>query len=193
MAYLPIFTCAIPILCLQRDLINMENIFAGKQRNIFKSETKIVNLSTYIGKNAKVMKGYLIPEDIFNLIEEPTVASREKIIQASRRGVAREDFNSFARSIHQSVANLSKIIPASYSTLTKKATFDKATSEHIFKLAELYAYGRDIFGDVNTFNHWLQRESKPLGSVTPYSLLDTGYGIGLVMEELGRIDHGIFA
>lgn len=149
-------------------------------------------MSIGIGKYTN-MKRYPVPKDVLSLVKEPTVAYRSGIIRASRRGVARTDFVDFVRSIKQSVASMARIIPASYSTLTKKNTFDQATSERIFELAELYARGKDVFGDIDKFNAWLQRISKPLGNVTPYSLLDTSHGIDLVGEELGRIDHGVFA
>jgi uncharacterized protein (DUF2384 family) len=35
--------------------------------------------------------------------------------------------------------------------------------------------------------------SVPLGSIKPKELLDTTYGINMVADELGRIEHGIFA
>ncbi|MBX2844896.1 MAG: MbcA/ParS/Xre antitoxin family protein [Saprospiraceae bacterium] len=119
--------------------------------------------------------------------------NRHAVIAAAREGVTRKDFFAFAKFISQSVAALAEIIPASYSTLTKKKVYDKETSERIFELAEVYTIGKEVFGSIPTFNKWLARKSLPLGGVTPFSLLDTSYGISLVKEEIGRIDHGVLA
>ncbi len=134
----------------------------------------------------------LTPSDVLGL-QEPFSAYSLQMITASREGVSRLDFVDFASKIKHSVQSLSAIIPASYSSLTKKKVYNLETSERIFELAELYAYGRDVFGTIENFNSWLYTESLPLGGQTPFSLLDTSFGIGMVKQELGRIDHGIFA
>jgi len=81
--------------------------------------------------------------------------NRHAVIVAARNGVKRTDFIAFAKLISQSVAALAEIIPASYSTLTKKRVYDKETSERIFEIAELYSLGKEVFGSISTFNNWL--------------------------------------
>lgn len=134
----------------------------------------------------------LTPSDVLAL-QEPFSAYTLQMISASREGVSRQDFIDFASRIKHSIQSLSSIIPASYSSLTKKKVYNLETSERIFELAELYAYGRDVFGTIENFNSWLHTESLPLGGQAPFSLLDTSFGISMVKHELGRMDHGIFA
>lgn len=57
----------------------------------------------------------------------------------------------------------------------------------------LCKFGEDVFGDKDVFQAWLHDKSIPLGNFTPISLLDTSFGIVMVKEELGRIQHGVFA
>lgn len=57
----------------------------------------------------------------------------------------------------------------------------------------LCKFGEDVFGDKDVFQAWLHDKTIPLGNVTPISLLDTSFGIVMVKEELGRIQHGVFA
>ena len=99
----------------------------------------------------------------------------------------------FVKEVKQSVSALAEVIPASYSSLTKKDRYDKATSERMVELAEVFAQGTEVFGDVIKFNSWLESPSQPLGGVTPFSLLDTSIGISLVKDELGKIDYGLIA
>ena len=55
----------------------------------------------------------------------------------------------------------------------------------------LYKYGVEMFGDKDNFNTWLNSKSIPLGGSKPKDLLDTKFGISMVKDELGRIEHGI--
>lgn len=134
----------------------------------------------------------ITPNDVLAM-SEPIYSYGFDLIVASREGVLRTDFVEFAKNIKHSMQSLSSIIPASYSSLTKKKVFDLETSERIFELAELYARGKDVFGSIDTFNDWLHTVSIPLGGESPFSLLDTSFGIEIVKNEIGRIDHGVFA
>lgn len=139
------------------------------------------------------MQDYKItPAETLQVAESSSSYSM-KMIQSSRIGVTRKDFLEFVRQIRQSIQSLSAIIPASYSSLTKKKVFDQETSERIFEIAQIYAIGIDVFGDLDRFNDWLHSVSVPLGGVTPFSLLDTGFGFDLVKKEISRIDYGIFS
>lgn len=57
----------------------------------------------------------------------------------------------------------------------------------------LYKKGIDVFGVKENFYTWMDTVSVALGGVKPKDLLDTNFGITMVYDELGRIEHGIFA
>ncbi|MCH7409706.1 MbcA/ParS/Xre antitoxin family protein [Belliella sp. DSM 111904] len=57
----------------------------------------------------------------------------------------------------------------------------------------LFKFGEKVFGSMDLFRGWLHDSSIPLGGTSPISLLDTTFGIDLVHDELGRIQHGIFS
>lgn len=132
-------------------------------------------------------------EPLLWVVHDPTAAYEGDIISSIRRGITRKQFMAFVKEVKQTVSALAEVIPASYSSLTKKDRYDKATSERMVELAEIFAQGIEVFGDVIKFNSWLESSSHPLGGVTPFSLLDTSIGISLVKDELGRIDHGLIA
>ena len=138
------------------------------------------------------MPRYIKPQDVLR-VQDPSFAYGMNLIESARQGVSRADFVDFAKRIKRSVQSLARIIPASYSSLSKKQSFDLKTSERILAIAEVYALGIEVFGDIDRFNHWLNAISLPLGGKTPFSILDTSFGIELVKKEIGRIDHGIFA
>jgi len=74
----------------------------------------------------------------------------------------------------------------------KKHLFKPQHSEKIIELAEVTNYGNEVFDSKNEFYEWLKLPSIALGSMTPLELLMDSYGKEMVMEELSRIDQGIF-
>jgi len=65
-------------------------------------------------------------------------------------------------------------------------------SEHIIQLFELFNKGLDTFGLLDEFKRWLKSYNIGIDA-TPFDILDTITGIGLVMNELVRIDYGATA
>jgi len=65
-------------------------------------------------------------------------------------------------------------------------------SEHIIQLFELFNKGLDTFGSLNEFKGWLKSYNIGIDA-TPFDLLDTITGIGIVINELIRIDYGVTA
>jgi putative toxin-antitoxin system antitoxin component (TIGR02293 family) len=72
-------------------------------------------------------------------------------------------------------------------------SFDPIYSEKIILVELLYKKGIDVFGIEENFYTWMDTKSIALGGVKPKELLDTSFGLTMVYDELGRIEHGIFA
>lgn len=71
--------------------------------------------------------------------------------------------------------------------------FKPSHTEKILELAEVTQAGREVFGDAETFRHWLETPCFALGGHKPFDLLKNSYGKELVMGELHRIAHGVLA
>lgn len=78
----------------------------------------------------------------------------------------------------------------------------KAENEHLFKpihtekileMAEVVLFGQEVFDSNEQFSIWLHTPSFALSNMKPIELLKDSYGKELVMDELNRIDQGIFA
>jgi putative toxin-antitoxin system antitoxin component (TIGR02293 family) len=65
-------------------------------------------------------------------------------------------------------------------------------SEHIIQLFELFNKGLDTFGSLSEFKSWLNHYNPGIDAI-PFGLLDTITGIGIVFNELARIDYGATA
>ncbi len=75
----------------------------------------------------------------------------------------------------------------------KEYRFKPIHSEKILELAEITNLGREVFDSIEQFHLWLNTPSFALGNMKPVELLKNSYGKEMVMDELNRIDHGIFA
>ena len=71
--------------------------------------------------------------------------------------------------------------------------FDPIHSERIIVIELLYKKGIEVFGIEENFYTWMDTKSIALGGVKPKELLDTSFGISMVYDEIGRIEHGVFA
>jgi putative toxin-antitoxin system antitoxin component (TIGR02293 family) len=48
-----------------------------------------------------------------------------------------------------------------------------------------------VFGDKDRFLAWANQPSKALAGKKPLELLGSRFGIDLVLDELGRMEHGV--
>lgn len=65
-------------------------------------------------------------------------------------------------------------------------------SDRVAQLIRVYRRCRDVFRDDKKVSVWLKSPNYALGNVSPVSLLDTIPGMEIVLDELGRIEHGVF-
>lgn len=76
---------------------------------------------------------------------------------------------------------------------SENRTFKPLQSEKIMEIAEVSILGQEVFGDQEKFTLWFGRPSQALGGLSPKELVADSYGKQLVIDELQRIEHGIFA
>lgn len=72
-------------------------------------------------------------------------------------------------------------------------SFKPIHTEKIIELAEVTRLGKEVFDSTEQFYLWLNTPSFALGNLNPAELLKDSYGKEMVMNELNRIEHGIFA
>lgn len=71
----------------------------------------------------------------------------------------------------------------------KKLTTEK--SDHLVRLVKVYERATDVFGCRENAFRWVKTPCLAMGGEVPFNLLDTTEGADLVMDILGRIEHGI--
>lgn len=68
--------------------------------------------------------------------------------------------------------------------------FNVLEGELLLKLGRLFDFGEDVFEDMSEFMEWLTANSIGLKNKRPLDLINTSTGVGLVSDELMRIEHG---
>jgi putative toxin-antitoxin system antitoxin component (TIGR02293 family) len=71
--------------------------------------------------------------------------------------------------------------------------FNPTESEKILKLEQVYDWGKKVFGNIESFNRWIEKPAYGLDDQIPKVLMQTHGGLGLVEDELIRIAYGALA
>jgi putative toxin-antitoxin system antitoxin component (TIGR02293 family) len=132
-------------------------------------------------------------------ISYATVADNELyyLIHTTKRGV---DFNLFNRIFEANPFTMNEwsgFIHVSERTLQRyrkeKRSFDQVQSEKILEIVLLMNFGAEVLGSSEKFSSWLETNNLALGKIKPKELMDSSFGIGILKDELQRIEHGLLA
>lgn len=106
-------------------------------------------------------------------------------------------FNDMMQVAHYNKDYAANLLDVSYKTVSRyqkeKKKFSPLQSEFIVKTITLFHKGEMVFGNTDSFNHWLDKPSFGLGNKIPRNFITTVSGIGFIMDELNRIERGDLA
>lgn len=143
-------------------------------------------------------------EQPLNILEESTITYGTvddtnvfRLIDAIRSGINFPVFDTIAKQSSFTMNEWSGFLHLSERTMQRyqkeKKTFDPSSSEKIMEILLLTRMGTEVFGSSEKFTSWLETSNIALGSKKPKDFLDNTFGIGLLKDELTRIEHGILA
>ncbi|MGZ3813261.1 MAG: antitoxin Xre/MbcA/ParS toxin-binding domain-containing protein [Mucilaginibacter sp.] len=117
-------------------------------------------------------------------------------LDAIKKGLQPAAINDLIEITGATQTDVSKWLDITEPTLRKHIQNTKelnlGISEHIIQLFELFDKGLDTFGSLPEFKSWLKHYNTGIDAI-PFDILDTITGIGIVMNELIRIDYGATA
>ena len=117
-------------------------------------------------------------------------------ITVIRKGVSKKAIDKLMEITGITSNEMAFIIRLSDRTLRRyksQTLLNPEQSEKVVELARLYSRGEEAFGNLENFKEWMNSTVMALGNKRPKEFLDTSLGIDILMDELGRIEHGIFA
>lgn len=124
------------------------------------------------------------------------IHSEMDLYQLGKNGIPKQALRDLAEQTGMTMKTLAGILQISERTLQRKAESDllsEAISEHVIQIAQVFARGDEVFDSLEDFQIWLNTASVALGNKKPVELLSSRYGIGMILDELGRIEHGVFS
>lgn len=133
-----------------------------------------------------------ITESIFG---KKNIKSRNDFIRMSREGIPMSTLSKIQEITTLSIKEISQILPVSERQLTRYKSdhiLRKDISSHLIQLVELFERGFEVFGK-DKFPLWIRSEIRALGNQRPIDILDTPIGIQMVLDILGRIEHGVYS
>jgi putative toxin-antitoxin system antitoxin component (TIGR02293 family) len=122
--------------------------------------------------------------------------ARAEYIEVVQEGLPTYSVNEFVKLSKLTKKQVAKLIHLSDRTLQRNPPTKKLStgpSERLLELARLFYKGYEVFGSNEKFIQWLNRKSMALGGQRPMDLIGTGLGTEMVMDELMRIESGVFA
>ncbi|MBK9328190.1 MAG: DUF2384 domain-containing protein [Sphingobacteriales bacterium] len=118
------------------------------------------------------------------------------LIHKSRAGVDMARINQLAEIYNLSLKDIASILHLSERTLQRYSLselLNPESSERALRLQRLYERGAGVFGTLDNFIEWMKSPVLIFKNEKPISFLDTIFGFELLEDELGRIEHGVFA
>ena len=118
------------------------------------------------------------------------------LMKLGSRGVSKRALTNLANYLGLSTGQMAHLLPVSERTIQRhnaSAPFSRAVSEHLLHIAEVAAKGSEVFEDRDHLLSWLNQPSIALANEIPLHLLKSRFGADMVLEELGRMEHGIFS
>jgi putative toxin-antitoxin system antitoxin component (TIGR02293 family) len=117
-------------------------------------------------------------------------------VEMARKGISKKSLLRIAEISGVSIKDLAKMLPVSLRTIQRYNEgdlLDPHVSDRAILIAEVLVKGLEVLGSREKLQTWLQTPLSALGVRPPFSLLDTGIGARMVMDVLGRIEHGVFS
>lgn len=118
------------------------------------------------------------------------------LLELTRRGIPKKAMLNLVKKISitiQEFSNIMHISERTFQRFDENSLIKSEYSEKALELARLYVRGEEVFGSLDKFKLWIKTPTYVFKNQTPFALLDTSIGFDLVLKELGRIEHGIFA
>jgi putative toxin-antitoxin system antitoxin component (TIGR02293 family) len=155
-------------------------------------------------------------ESELNTAEEPVMFYNQvfqpELLMQSAKNFAPHDFSSRLNLVKKGITrqSLNNLMDATGLSLTEMASYmhmsertlrnyspdtrlGSEPSERALEIATLYEKGKEVFGNVAAFKDYMDATIPALGFRKPKEFLDTSMGIAFLMDELGRIQHGVLS
>ena len=151
-----------------------------------------------LGIARRILMHYATMEKILGgkQVLHKNIKSKKDLIILGTKGVSKNALLSLMEHLKLTIPQMAVLLSISKRSIYRyspQQPFNRYISEHILLIAEVVVKGSEVFRDIDTLRQWLNLPNKALGNELPINLLNSSFGIEMLMQELGRIEHGIIA
>lgn len=117
------------------------------------------------------------------------------LILLTRSGIPKKSLDTLSFKLGINMERLSQLLNISLRTLQRKEPTDKLSihvSEHMLAIAEVILRGTEVMGSQQSLEAWLHSTFTSLDDRKPIDIMDTSIGTQLILNMLGRIEHGVY-
>lgn len=192
----------------------------NKYKEYYKNSI-ITTKNTIFESNVVIMKSYTPQTHIISLAQEPEqfynliskydkiksvlggssnfkdpITSDLDLISISRKGLPKSVIVTISGLLGVSMEKMSALIHISHRTIQRKNPEDLLnvySTEQILEIAEVISKGIEVFNSIDQFTKWLHQDIRYLNFQKPLDYLDTSFGTKMVLDILGRIEHGVYS
>jgi len=115
-------------------------------------------------------------------------------IKLSREGLTGKELRSILKYTGITAKKMAAILSISERQISRyedDKILKAGLSSQLIQITNLFIRGYALFEEEEKFKGWMNSEIRGLGYEKPVDLLDTVFGMELVYDELGRLEHGI--
>lgn len=124
------------------------------------------------------------------------IQSQMDLIELSHNGLPKDALANLAKYLSFTIDQIAELLPVTERTIqryTGHKHFSRAVSEQILHIAFVAAKGTEVFETKDRFLSWLNHPNKALANEPPIHLLSSRFGVQMVLDELGRMEYGVFS
>lgn len=129
------------------------------------------------------------------VFDQPFI-NEQDLARIALLGIRKSALLHLAQSVDMELKELVNFLPVTLRNLQRYKDEDRLSdivSDRLIAIAKVFDRGQEVFGSEERFRQWLHLENAALDGIRPVELLKTHAGIDLLLKQLGRIEHGIFA
>ncbi len=124
------------------------------------------------------------------------IENKIDLMEFANIGITKKALSNITKYFSLSLKQIASLLPVSERTLqryTSNQHLNRHTSEQVIHITEALIKGTEVFENKQKFLSWLNTHHLVFSGNTPFSMLTSRFGLELVLEELGRIEHGVYS
>jgi len=147
--------------------------------------------------NEPLVSNYANPNSLQSILNLTISFQNEMdLVNLTRNGILKKSVTKMAANFgitQEKICELLHMSARNFQRIKDNTPLDIYTSEQTIEMANVYSKAHLIFVNDEAVKQWFQTSNYALGNQKPLDLLDTSFGVKMVSDVLGRIEHGVFS